>query len=74
MCALDAKGTLVFPLSCDYAIWSEHAAGRVAEFAALTQGQEDIKRLAVWVDGKVSDRAAQELKSRKIDLVTGVLD
>src|SRR5438046_4119385 len=74
VCALDANGTLVFPLSCDYAIWSEHAAGRVAEFAALTQGQEDIKGLAVWVDGKVSDRAAQELKSRKIDLVTGVLD
>ena len=74
VCALDANGTLVFPLSCDYAIWSEHAAGRVAEFAALTQGQEDIKALAVWVDGKVSDRAAQELKSRKIDLVTAVLD
>ena len=74
VCALDANGTLVFPLSCDYAIWSEHAAGRVAEFAALTQGQEDIKGLAVWVDGKVSDRAAQELKTRKIELVTGVLD
>ena len=74
VCALDANGTLVFPLSCDYATWSEHAAGRVAEFAALTQGQEDIKGLAVWVDGKVSDRAAQELKSRKIDLVTAVLD
>jgi len=74
VCALDAKGTLVFPLSCDYAIWSEHAAGRVAEFAALTQGQEDIKGLAVWVDGKVSDRGTQELKSRNIDLVTGVLD
>jgi len=74
VCALDSNGTLVFPLSCDYAIWSEHAAGRVAEFAALTQGQEDIKGLAVWVDGKVSDRAAQELKSRKIELVTGVLD
>src|SRR5207247_9454663 len=73
-CALDANGALVFPLSCDYAIWSEHAAGRVAEFAALTQGQEDVKALAIWVDGKVSDRAVQELKNRKIDLVTGVLD
>src|SRR5213596_3961540 len=72
VCALDANGALVFPLSCDYAIWSEHAAGRVAEFAALTQGQEDIKALAIWVDGKVSDRAAQELKGRKIDFVTGV--
>jgi hypothetical protein len=74
VCALDANGTLVFPLSCDYAIWSEHAAGRVGEFVALTQGQDDIKGLALWVDGKVSDRAAQELKNRKIDLATGVLD
>jgi hypothetical protein len=74
VCALDANGTLLIPLSCDYAIWSEHAAGRVAEFVALTQGQDDIKGLAVWVDGKASDRAAEELKSRKIDLVTGVLD
>src|SRR5437773_10300208 len=70
----NADAILVLPLSCDYAIWSEHAAGRVAEFAALTQGQEDIKGLAVWVDGKVSDRGTQELKSRNIDLVTGVLD
>jgi hypothetical protein len=74
VCALDANGTLVFPLSCDYAIGSEHAAGRVGEFVALTQGQDDIKGLALWVDGKVSDRAAQELKNRKIDLVTGALD
>ena len=74
VCALDSNGILVFPLSCDYAIWSEHAAGRVAEFAALTQGQEEIKGLALWVDGKVSDRAAQELKTRKIELVTGVIN
>jgi hypothetical protein len=74
VCALDANGTLVFPLSCDYAIWSERAAGRVGEIAALVQGEDDIKGIAVWVDGKTSDRAAQELKNRKIDLATGVLD
>jgi len=74
VCALDANGTLVFPLSCDYAIWSERAAGRVGEIAALVQGEEDIKGIAVWVDGKTSDRATQELKTRKIDLATGVLD
>jgi hypothetical protein len=74
VCALDANGTLVFPLSCDYVIWSERAAGRVGEIAALVQGEEDIKGIAVWVDGKTSDRATQELKSRKIDLATGVLD
>jgi hypothetical protein len=74
VCALDANGILVFPLSCDYAIWSERAAGRVGEIPALVQGEDDIKGIAVWVDGKTSDRATQELKSRKIDLATGVLD
>jgi len=74
VCALDANGTLVFPLSCDYAIWSERAAGRVGEITALVQGGDDIKGVAVWVDGKTSDRATQELKTRKIDLATGVLD
>jgi hypothetical protein len=74
VCALDANGTLVFPLSCDYAIWSERAAGRLGEIVALVQGEGDIKGIAVWVDGKTSDRATQELKNRKIDLVTGVLD
>jgi hypothetical protein len=74
VCALDAKGTLVFPLSCDYAIWSERAAGRVGEIAALVHGDDDVKGIAIWVDGKTSDRAAQELKNRKIELVTNVLD
>jgi hypothetical protein len=74
VCALDANGALVFPLSCDYAIWSERAAGRIGEIAALIQGEDDIKGIAVWVDGKTSDRATQELKNRKIDLATGVLD
>jgi len=74
VCALDANGTLVFPLSCDFAIWTERAAGRVGEIAALMQGEDNIKGLAVWVDGKTSDRATQELKNRKIELVTGVLD
>ncbi len=74
VCALDANGTLVFPLSCDYAIWSERAAGRVGEIAALMQGDDNIKGIAVWVDGKASDRATQELKNRKIEVATGVLD
>jgi len=74
VCALDANGTLVFPLSCDFAIWTERAAGRVGEIAALMQGEDNIKGLAVWVDGKASDRATQELKNRKIELVTSVLD
>jgi hypothetical protein len=74
VCAMDSTGTLVVPLSCDYAIWSEHAAGRVEAFTQLPQSRSEIKGLALWVDGKVSERAAVELNNRKIDLVTGVLD
>lgn len=74
VCALDAKGILVVPLSCDYAIWSEHAAGRVEAFNELHQGGGEIKGLALWVDGKVSERAIEEFKNRKIELSTGVLE
>jgi hypothetical protein len=71
--AMDSNGTLVIPLSCDYAIWSEPAAARVEAFSQLPQSRSEIKGLALWVDGKVSERAAQELKNRKIDLATDVL-
>ena len=74
VCAADANGILVVPLSCDYAIWSEYAAARVEAFGQLTQSRGgEIKGLALWVDGKVSERAAQEMKNRKIDLATDVL-
>ena len=70
---MDSNGTLVIPLSCDYAIWNENAAGRVADVSQLPQSRSEIKGLALWVDGKVSPRATQELKNLKIDLATGVL-
>ena len=72
--AQDRNGTVVVPLSCDYAIWSERNAGRLTDFANLMQGDPDVKGLTLWMDGKVSDRGRQELKSRKIDLATDVLD
>jgi hypothetical protein len=73
LCAMDSNGTLVIPLSCDYAIWSEFAAARVELFNQLPQSRSEIKGLALWVDGKVSERATQELKNRKIELATDVL-
>jgi hypothetical protein len=74
ICAMDSNGTLVVPLSCDYAIWSAPAAVRVEAFSQLTRNRgSEIKALALWVDGKVSERAAQEIKNRKIDLATDVL-
>jgi hypothetical protein len=73
VCAMDSQGILVIPLSCDYAIWSEPAAARVELFNQIPQSRPEIKGLALWVDGKVSERAAQELKNRKIELATDVL-
>lgn len=73
VCAMDSNGTLVVPLSCDYAIWNEIADGRIELFTHLPESRSEIKGLALWVDGKVSERAAQELKNRKIDLATDVL-
>lgn len=73
VCAMDSQGILVIPLSCDYAIWSEPAAARVEAFSQLPQSRSEIKGLALWVDGKVSERATQELKNRKIELATDVL-
>jgi hypothetical protein len=74
VCAIDSEGSLVVPISCDYAIWAEKPAGRVEAFVALRQSRPEIKGLALWVDGKVSDRALEELKKRQVDVVTGVLD
>jgi hypothetical protein len=73
VCAMDSNGTLIVPLSCDYALWSENAAGRVEDFTRLPLSRSEMKGLALWVDGKVSVRAAEELKNRKIDLATDVL-
>src|SRR5207245_8847801 len=70
VCALDANGTLVFPLSCDYALWSERAAGRVGEITALVQGEDDSKGIAVRVDGKMSQSMREALQNEQTDLAT----
>ena len=64
--ALDKDGTLVVPVSLDYAIWAEGAARRVEDFAAIDQSSEKIKGLALWTDGRLSERLCTELKSRGI--------
>ncbi|MGV3532289.1 MAG: hypothetical protein ACO1QR_07950 [Chthoniobacteraceae bacterium] len=74
VCATDRDGLLLVPLSCDYAIWAERAARRVDQFAALAIENSKIKGLALWVDGKVSNRLRQELAARKIEVVESVLN
>lgn len=64
--ALDQAGTLVVPVSLDYAIWAERAARRVEEFAVIGKSGEGIKGLALWTDGRLSERLSAELKARGI--------
>jgi hypothetical protein len=64
--ALDREGTLVVPVSLDYGIWAEHAARRLEEFAAIDKSRSEIKALALWTDGRLSDRLCEELKTRGI--------
>jgi hypothetical protein len=63
--ALDRDGTLVVPVSLDYGIWAERAARRVEQFSALN-GHDGIKTLALWTDGRLSERLREELKTRAI--------
>ena len=74
VCALDRNGVLVIPLSCDYAIWAERAARRVEEFAAFAHSNHDIAGLALWVDGSISPRLAEELAARKIVVKANALE
>lgn len=73
VCALDRDGTLVVPVSLDYAIWAERTARRAEEFVAFAHGNSDIKGLALWTDGRVSDRLREEFKTRGIAIHENVL-
>lgn len=66
LCALDERGTLVVAVSLDYAIWSEHLAGRADAFAALASESGPIRSVKLAVDGLVSAKASRELMQRGI--------
>lgn len=70
---LDRDGTLVVPVSLDYGIWAERAARRVEEFAAIPKSRDGIKALALWTDGRLSERLCAELKTRGIAYRTDAL-
>jgi hypothetical protein len=72
--AIDRNGTLVVPVSLDYATWSERTARRAEEFAALAKGHDEIKGLALWTDGRISERLREELKARNITWREHALD
>ncbi len=71
--ARDRNGVLVVPVSFDYAIWAERAARRTEEFASMDRTGNQITGLALWTDGRISDRLAEELKKRGIAVRTEVI-
>jgi hypothetical protein len=66
LCAMDGNGVLVVPVSFDYGIWTETVSQRVDALAALTGGDQRIKSIEIWTDGKISDRGKNELSKRAI--------
>jgi hypothetical protein len=72
--ALDKNGILVVPVSLDYAIWGERTARRAEEFVALDRAPENITGLALWTDGRLSERLCDELKKRNITWRINALD
>jgi hypothetical protein len=72
--AIDRNGTLVVPVSLDYAIWCERTARRTEEFAALAKTGGTIKGLALWTDGRLSERLKEEFKARNITWREHALD
>jgi len=72
--ALGRDGTLVVPVSLDYGIWAERTARRAEEFVALDRAREHITGLALWTDGRLSDRFCAELKKRGIAWRMNVLE
>jgi len=71
--AVDRDGVLVVPVSLDYAIWAERTARRTEEFVALDRAHDHITGLALWTDGRLSERLSQELKQRNIGFRAEVL-
>jgi hypothetical protein len=67
ICAVDQNGVLVVPVSLDYAIWTTTVAQRVNELTDLKNSDQNIKSLAIWMDGKASERVKTELRQRGID-------
>jgi len=72
--ATDRNGTLVVPVSLDYATWCERTARRAEEFTALVKPGGDIKALALLTDGQLSERLREELKARNITWREHALD
>jgi hypothetical protein len=66
LCAADANGVLIVPVSLDYVIWTEKVAQRVDELAGVRDRDSNIKNVEIYTDGKTSERVKSELSERGI--------
>ncbi|MBV8214911.1 MAG: hypothetical protein JOZ08_17025 [Verrucomicrobia bacterium] len=67
LCAVDANGALIVPVSLDYAVWTPKVADRVDGLAGVVGGDSAIKAVKIYTDGKASERVRSELSKRGIE-------
>ena len=72
--AMDTKGNIMVPLSCDYAIWSQVNAGKCNEFVKRMHDRPEPGGILLWIDGKTSDEALKGAKALNIEVATEVLN
>ena len=59
-----AGGTFAMVLALDYLAWTEDAATALSEATARFGGQPGIERFKLWLAGRASPRAREELEKR----------
>jgi hypothetical protein len=64
--ALDRDGTVVIPVSLDYATWTERVSRRLDGLAPAGAGSQASAKLTFWTDGQLSNRLCAEFKARGI--------
>ena len=57
-----AGGTFVMPLAVDYLAWTADAAAAFGDVAGRVRGRAGVERLELWLAGRASPRARQELE------------
>lgn len=60
----DKDGTVILPLVWDYGIWNQKADLGSAKLASIFQEKLKEGRVKIWMSGKLSQRARDELEAR----------
>jgi hypothetical protein len=59
---LTDRGTLTMPLALDYLAWTEDAAAALSTAAVSVRSQAGVERFELWLAGRASPRAREELE------------